>query len=80
MNPVSIQQVYRAESSQRSRQIAEIQLLNQAYPRRDHSSEGRRAFAGSMSWVRQISRRLRSWIPSRQPQTVSPTESTQAPY
>ncbi len=80
MNPVSIQHVYGAESGQRARQIAEIQLINQAYPRRDRSTEGSRASSGGrLSWVRGITRRLHAWIPLRQPRLVNPADSKQAP-
>jgi hypothetical protein len=80
MNPVSIQHVYRAESGQRARQYDEIQLLNQAYPRRQRSSTGS---SGAMRlrfrWLRGVASLLGSWAFPRPPQPVSPVEGEQAP-
>jgi hypothetical protein len=80
MNPLITGLVYKSESSIRARKYRETWLLNQAHPRRDRSTEGAQASSSSRrSWVRGISRRLHSWIPSRQPHAVNPAESTQAP-
>jgi hypothetical protein len=57
MNPMLVEQMFRAESAQRARKYAEIQLLNQAYPR--GSNERQKRLSGS---VNDAARRVRAWL------------------
>lgn len=63
MNPVMMQQVSRADRHDHARQLEEIRLLNQAYPRRSQATTAdSRPKNALLALLPAVARRLRAWV------------------
>jgi hypothetical protein len=71
MNPVMIQQVSRADRYDHARQLEEIRLLNEAYPRGSRASTSdSRPQKAHQALLSVMARRLRAWVEGRQGQAL----------
>jgi hypothetical protein len=78
MNPIMIDGLYRAESGERARQLAEIRMINQAYPRERKSSGGQVGLVRtSLGGALKVGHQVRAWLAALSERGMDSADSTQ---
>jgi hypothetical protein len=78
MNPIMMERMWRSEGDQRAREMAEIRLMNRAFPTKPNAQGGLlKSMRGTLAWLKGASRSDPSWLSEQQIGAAGPAPGSE---